>query len=319
MGVLIIGIPIIVEEIFWQTNNSLHITKYVYGSYLAFFLILIGILIPLTRKLLNYFKIKKLRLLDGLITILLFLVSVVPIVILFSTIIIVLKNTDKNKPPYKFFHFICLITSVLLGVDLRFYGKLEKVQFFSVINHTSPLDYLLGCLSMNINPYTIVAGKNLFINRSSLEDKIVALLFGDIIKNYAITVDRNNKQFRNILDDDIEKESKKGKNVVIFPEGGRTKKSVLKSGILLRDFGNTIFRLAWKNNMPIQPIVFDFPVIWRGKDDDSFGIRSCRINIYYLPIIKPSDFSSINDFKNACWIAMESQLRKSKNVKRFLQ
>ena len=251
------------------------------------------------------------------ITVLLFLFSTIPIVIIFFITITVIKNT-KN-PPYKFFNSSVSKITFLLGVRLRFFGEINNSKCFVMINHTSPIDYLLCVLVAGIQPWTVVAGENLIKNKKTLEDKIVAWLLGYIIRDYSITIDRDDDKSGTEVIKRMKEEIQK-KKIVVFPEGGRTKKDDLKNGTLLRNFhkANSTFKFAWKEGISIQPVVLDWPVIWRGKNNKSWGVHPCRINIYCFPIIEPDKYGSAEDYRDACWKIMSDKLKESKNVKRFL-
>jgi len=320
LGVLVIGIPLVIERIFWYTSNSIHTTWIVYAICLGFFLVIIGIIIPLVRKFLNYLKITKTNFLDSLATVLMVFVSGIPLVILCFITLTLLKIKVFSIYRYKIFNFAIKITLPLIGLFTKFFGKINKEARVMIFNHTSSADYFLACLAMGINPWNIVAGINLAKSKNTFWDKCIAWSIGDIVKKYSIAVDRSNDFSKSKTYRKANEEIQDGKNVAWFPEGGRILKTkILKDKVILGNFQDGAFKIAWNKKISIQPIVFDWPVIWRGKGEKWWGVHPCTIKVYFLDIIKPENYELFNDFKNTCWLVMEEQLRKSKNVKNFLK
>ena len=194
LGALIIGVPLVLGKIFWATSKSIFVTQYIYFSFLAFFLIFLGILVPLFRWIFNHFKITKANPFDIIATVLLFFASSVPLLIIFTLSILVFKLSKKQ--PYKYFYVLALAVFILLGVKIRRHGRLIKSKSIIPINHSSELDYILSAIVTRSKPWNAVAGINLSINKETLRDKVIVWLIGDLIKNYAITVDRNDSNSR---------------------------------------------------------------------------------------------------------------------------
>lgn len=262
--------------------------------------------------------------LDGISTIMIVLISPLFIIALRYIWIFLIKISPRNI--YKYSHVIISIVLFLLGIKVRFSGKFCPEAKLMIFNHTSPLDYLLIPLSLPMKPYNIVAGENLILskvgpknNNPTIEDKVVSWFIGDIIKEFLIPLDRKNdlskiRAYRKML-----KEIRNGKIVALSPESGRISKSEIDKGMLLKEeFSDSAFRAAFDNNHIMQIAVFDWPVIWRGKDDDRFGIHPTTIKISYIAV-NPSDFASAEHMKRYCYEKMEMNLASSKNVRRFLK
>ena len=173
---------------------------------------------------------------------------------------------------------------------------------------------------MDTDPWNIVAGINLRHNKPTFGDRFIAATVGKLVEEYAIAIDRGSKASTQSSARRTIEEIDNGKNIAIFPEGTRlTKARIKKDHVLLGEFKNGAFKIAWNRKMCIQPVVLDWPVIWRGKGDDWWGIHPTRIDVHYLEIVDPNDFETCEEFKNACWHAMHAKLKKSKKVRAFLK
>ena len=330
LGFMVMLLPLFLEKILlwsWYGSNSINTTKYIYVSYLGFFIILLGILIPLIQKISRFLKLRKVNLVDGLTTIVIFLVSFIPLLVLTSLTLFLLKRVNIKKYGYRVFNWAVSIALFLIGIRINFNGERSKTARIFIINHSSPVDYLLMIISMGIYPYNIVAGINLKRNKKTLEDKLISFTLGNIIKNYAIAVDRSDSSSRISVLTKTEKELKDGKNVLYSPSDGRLSKAEIKKGKILKEFKRGAFGISWNNKIPIQPIVYDWPAIYRGKGDDWWGVHPCTIDIYYLPEIKPDEknelnedkYKSLEEFQAACFESMEKKLKSSKKVQNFLK
>ncbi len=317
IAALIIGTSLMIGKIFYPHGYSMHTTWIVVFSSLAFFLVFLGIFVPIVRRAFKYLKISNVNPFDGLATILIAFVSFFPLIILLFVTYLVLRLS--KKPPYRYYYTANSIAVFLIGVWVRYFGKKDDKALIKVLNHTAPLDYLLCTLSVRATRWNVVAGINLKRNKVSTEDKLVSFFLGDIIEKYSIAIDRNDDCSRSSVLRKMIAEAKEGKNVLSFPERGRTPKKDIKNGIILRDFADGPFLVSWSTGIPIQPIVLDFPVIWRGKGDDWWGIRPCIVDIHYLPAVDPKSFKDMQEFKNFCWHEMHKKLCASKRVKKFIE
>ncbi|MEI7765508.1 MAG: lysophospholipid acyltransferase family protein [bacterium] len=317
ISALVIGTSLLIGKIFYPHGYSMHATWVIVFSSLTFFLIFLGIVVPAARRTFKYFKISKANPFDGLATILIALVSAIPLLILLVITFFVLRFSKKR--PYYFFHIVNSVVTVLLGVWIKYHGEKDDSALLKVLNHTSLFDYFLCALSVRAARWNVVAGINLKRNKKTLEDKLVSFFLGKIIEDYAITIDREDGASRSSVLRSIIKSVNDGNNVIIFPERGRTPKEDIKNGILLRSFADGAFVVSWNTGISIQPIVLDFPVIWRGKGDDWWGIRPCVVDIHYLPSVSPKNFNSMQEFKDYCWNEMYQKICASKKVQKFIQ
>ena len=318
LAAFIMGIFFLIEKIF-SFRESVNTKIYIFLIYTLFFVVFVGTVVPLMRKIFNYFRISKINPFDALVSILIFIASFFPLFFLSFITIALIRNKKLLKYRYKIFNFSVSAALFFLGVRVKFKGTREKSVKLIIANHTSPLDYLLIASAMRTDPWNIVAGINLSKDRRKFFDKMIAWSIGYLVKNYAINVDRKNEVSRGSTIKRMLEELSLGKNVAIFPEGTRTPRRKLKNGILLQNFHNGIFYISWEKKELIQPIVFDFPVIWKGKEDKFFGIHPCKIIIHYLKPVDPKEFDSMQGFKDVCHQEMYKVLKTSKNVKFFLK
>ncbi len=319
LGFLIILVPWIISKYFFN-GHSLQTSQYVFLGILAFLFLLIGIVIPYVKKIMHFLGIPDhANLLDGLLTILLIIFSGPFLLILCVLTLPALRMKSLYAYRYWIFHISVSIAIILLLARTRQYGKRDQKAKIIIANHTSPLDYLLISLFMGTSPWNIVAGINLRINKPTFADRIIAATIGKMVEDYSISIDRTSEASKQNTARRIMEELENKKNIAIFPEGTRTpKKTIEQKHTLLQEFQNGAFRIAWGKGIPIQPLVFDWPVIWRGKGDDWWGVHPCRIDAYFLPAVEPTNFRDMEEFKKACWDAMEEQLKKSEKIKLFL-
>lgn len=115
-----------------------------------------------------------------------------------------------------------------------------------------------------------------------------------------LAIDRNQKGVVKQLFA-LEEPVKNGVPVMIFPEGTRTMNGDVKS------FKSGAFMMATKLDVPVQPVIIDgsFQIFpsgeWRFKFQQPLYIK-------ITPKVYPSDFSSIEEFKNACHHRIENEL-----------
>jgi 1-acyl-sn-glycerol-3-phosphate acyltransferase len=314
-------VPLLIARYVFNAHHSVSTTQYIFGGILAFFFLVIGIIVPYTRKIMHFLGIPDhANKIDGLWTILLIIISGPFILILSVATRELLRIERLQKHRYQIFNFSVSVAIFLLGVRIRHYGNRDSSAKIVIANHTSPLDYLLISLYMGTSPWNVVAGINLRTNKPTIADKIIAATIGKLVEEYAISIDRTNATSRENAVRRMVEELESGKNIAIFPEGTRTPKKKIREGhILLQEFQRGAFKTAWDKQIPIQPFVFDWPVMWKGKGDDWWGIHPSKIDVYFLPSITPIDFETIEDFKKACWNSMFAQLEKSKKVQEFLK
>jgi len=216
IGALAIGVPLLLGKIFWSTSNSIFVTQYIFLSYAAFFLVLLGILVPISRKILKYLKVTKINPSDGFATILLGFASFFPLIILTLCTLFIFKI--KKGPVFRYLYVAVAAALFLLGIIVRGHGKKEKKTHIAILNHSSDLDYPLTALAMEYDPWNVVAGINLSVNVRTFADQVVRWLIGDLIKNYTITVNRDDKNSRVSVIRKMKEEVRKDISVAILPE-----------------------------------------------------------------------------------------------------
>lgn len=307
---LVVGLPV------YFFTKSLFITKMVILSIVGFYLGFLSLVHWLKR---IFPRGLMSIILDGISTILIVLISLSMIIILRYGWLILLNLFPKGR--YKYSHIIIGIILFLLGIRVRFEGKFFRDAKLVVINHTAPIaDYLLmaWCVPPSL-PYNVVAGKNLTEDKDNLEGKVVSWLIGKIIKDFLIQVNRKSNFSKGKAFLKMKEETSNGKIVVISPEDGRLPMPNIRSGMLLKEkFTDSAFEIAFENHYTIQLAIFDWPAIWRGKDDHRFGIHPTIIKTTYISV-NPENFNSVEELKEYCYNTMLENLRSSKNVQRFLK
>lgn len=298
-------VPYLIEK------DSISTTQIVFLLFAGFFVILIGIITPFLRKI--KFSI------DGFSTILIVLVSSIPLLILYLLLRLVLIG-KVTKFKYKYFNFTASVASTFLGAPVIYRGKSNPKAKILIYNHTGPWEYLGAILALGGGPFNVVAGINLANTKiGTIFDKFLAWTIGFMVKKYSISVDRNSINSKLEVIDKMKEELALGKRIGIFPEGGRLTKQEILNGAILKGFKSGAFRVAWETKSPIQPVIFDFPAIWKAKDDDFWGVSPCLVYIRYLPLVDPVKFSSREEFQEKCRSMMEDKIRESKQLKKFLR
>lgn len=322
LGALIIGLPYLLGRLYYRQDHSFQTTKWIMLGYAAFFLLIVGVLTPLVRRIWKFLEISHTSPLDSLITILLFPVSVPILGILWFFALRLMRLKFLTRYKYHIYNYLTAGTFFLLGALVRFRGTPPKKdqQYISIFNHTSgEIDYVLAAIVQGTSPWNIVAGINLRRNKKTLGDRLIASTIGRVVEEHSIDIDRNNDDSRRQALRRIIDELGQGKNIAIFPEGTRTKyRDIIEKKVLLQKFWYPIFKIAYERGIPIQPVVFDWPVIWRGKADTRFGVRPCTIDAHFLAMVYPEQFSSFEEMQEHCWNAMYQKLVASKKVQRFL-
>jgi len=156
------------------------------------------------------------------------------------TAIVILKNYDLCYKIYR-----CWAWSILIPIGVipwrKMKGKLpEKNGYIIVSNHTSQLDIVV--------PYTLFKHHFAFLAKRELAK---VPLFKTNFRGMNVTVDRKSLvSGMDSLTDCSEKISKEI-NVLIFPEGTRSKKAPE-----MQKFKGGAFKLAISEKIPIVPVVF---------------------------------------------------------------
>jgi 1-acyl-sn-glycerol-3-phosphate acyltransferase len=317
-------IPFIGEKIFWGTEESVYTTQYIFLAYVGFFLIVVGILIPILRWLLSFLKQKHTHPLDALLTCIISTASSVPLLLLTLSTISALRSQRLARYKYRIYNFAASATLFLIGTPQRYHGHIRKKNgkpTILIANHTSSIpDYIGVSVVAGSDPWTILAGINLATNTSTFGDWVISKTVGPIVQEHAIAINRNEADSRSDSARRIYAALNEGKNIVVFPEGTRLQVSdIIEHGTLLQPFKDGIFRIAWKTDTPIQTVVFDWPAIWRGKNDPRFGFRPTTVHVYLGEIVYPRQFNSAEELRDYCWQIMYDKLSTSKRVQRFLK
>jgi len=315
---LIIGVPGIIGWIFFSTGDSIYITQYIYLGYLAFFLLVLGILIPLSRWIMHVLEIRGSSPLDAIATFILPLASAVPLIFLVPATLATLGSERLKKYRYKVYHFSVSITMFLLGAWIRYHGT-RKNRCFVMITHTAGIEYVAASQAMGTYPWNILAGANLSTNKKGWKNKIVAWTIGKIVDEYSISVDRGDDASRVQALKRAEEEYDAGKNIAFFPEGTRLEMLRIMQGETLGCFKSAMFKLAFKKGICMQPLVFDLAAFWCGKNDPRFGIHPCRIDAWFLEPVDPKDFETAKAFQDHCWFVMNEKMKQSKRMKQLVK
>lgn len=260
---------------------------------------------------------------DGLQTVLLYIASTIPLTILLVIFFLYLyfaeipyfKRLFKYAHPIG--HYVAAVTMQGMGVTIRYHGKLDPSVKVLGANHASMIDYPMICRVLGTEPWTVVAGINLYHNRKTIGDFFIASTIGKLVKDYSISIDRSDSASRQTVSFKIVKNLNAGIRVGIFMEGGRISKQEIANGLILKEFENGIFRILWSRQEAIQLVVFDWSAIYRGKGDDWWGVHPTTIDVYFLTPIHPKDFKTMLEFKQACWNAMFNQLQSSEKIQKY--
>ena len=138
--------------------------------------------------------------------------------------------------------FIIFILPVLLFLPTKVVGKRNirkmKTNFILTCNHTSNWDVII--MQANLpKRYFVLAKKQLFKNK----------LFGAYLRSLnAIPVDRGNNDIESVKE--VLRRLKKGKNLLIFPQGTRVKQNEYM------EIKNGTAMFALKTHTPIIPCMF---------------------------------------------------------------
>ncbi len=323
IAALSILVPLGIERLFWGTEESVYTTQYVFGAYMAFFLIVLGIFIPIIRWFFGSLKRTHTHPIDVFLTFVIFVASAVPLILIVAVTIPALRSKRLARYKYRIYNFTASASLFLAGAPLRYYGYVRKKKdgpVFIIINHSNSIvDYIGGTLCAGTEPFTVLAGANLGYNTSTFGDWIISKTIGPVVKEHAIAINRDDPASRVASTRAMIKAIDEKKNIVAFPEGTRLQVAdMVKNGTILQPFQDGVFYVAWKKKVPIQPVVFDWPMIWRGKNDPRFGFRPTTVQVHLGELVDPTQFSSVEELRDHCWNIMYGKLKESKRVQKFL-
>ncbi len=198
------------------------------------------------------------------------------------------KHTDQYPAQEKWNHIqrILKIAVESGNIDLKVYGKEnipQKNGFMMYANHQGMFDVLAIAATCD-NPMSAV-----------LKKELAEIPFLKQIKacTYSFAMDREDiKQSMTVIMDVI-KAVKKGQNVLIFPEGTRS-----RMGNKLLEFHSGSFKCATKTNCVIVPVAFVdcFKVL------DQKGCKPVAVQIHYLKPIQPEEYKGMNTAELAAMV-----------------
>lgn len=154
--------------------------------------------------------------------------------------IILLKNYHLTFKIYRLWAWsICIAMGLFPSIiDKELIPK--KGPFIIVANHTSQLDIVI--------PYTLIGKHFAFLAKEELAK---VPLFDINFKGMNVTVNRKSQRSGGISLEACSAKLKNKINLLIFPEGTRS-----KTPPKMRAFKGGAFKLAIDNNVPIVPIAF---------------------------------------------------------------
>lgn len=280
--ILVVGVPFLIRY------HSIYTTQYVFIFIIGFFVVFIRIF-----SLLNL----HIKFIDIILTVPIIIISSVLLFILgFCSLFIVLIRPSLV---YRVGYTLSLIITFSLGANLRFKGVTlpKDKQFVLVANHTSFLDEVLAAIAAGERPWTIIFAQ---------EIKRVPIL-GKFLRDYGISVDRDDLNSKKIALDRSEKEIKKGKNFFLFAEGKRLRPDDFEKGIVLYPFKSGAFSLACEHNLPVYPVVFLFPFYFKPRSG-RWWFSPRTITIINLEPIYPTG-KTPKELMEEVHGAMENELR----------
>jgi 1-acyl-sn-glycerol-3-phosphate acyltransferase len=224
----------------------LYTTQYVFLFTIGFFVVIIRIISFLNLHI---------KYIDILLTIPIIIIASVLLFILGFFAIIIIAIYPKSV--YRIGYILALIILFVLGVNLKFEGEStpKNKQFIRVLNHTSFVDELLVAVAMGIKPWTIIYAE---------EIKRIPFL-GKMLRDYGIPVNRDEKESGTEAFLQSKNAIESGKNFALFAEGKRLRPNDFKDGLVLYPFKSGAFSLACKYNLPIYPVVFIFPFLYKPR------------------------------------------------------
>ncbi len=285
LAIFLILIPYVFEK------STINITFYIYWGIIFYFFVVIGITVWIGKILRKIFNLPAFSFLEIILSLLIYLISFPILVFLGIWVILMMFLIPKIK--YQVIYYFALIAVFLLGVRIKFFNSFpkEKGPYIVIINHNSFIDYLLVILIMgNKNKYNVVAGANLYH----------IPIIGFLIKKYAISVNRKDFNSRKKTYLSMIHELESGKNVAIFPEGGRRSFTEVQQGILLKKFKESSFRASCLLGVKILPVILTGTNIYAQKDKKGWWyVSPTKIEIKYLEIIDPQNKTADQILKEA--------------------
>jgi len=185
----------------------------------------------------------------------------------------------------------------MIGMPLEISGpKTEEGPVIFIANHQSYLDALL-----------IFAAIPIYFRPLGKREVSKIPLFGRIYRLLTIMVDRQAAESRSQSMRSLRLALKEGSSVMIFPEGGFE-----DSEEILSPFYNGAFRLALREEVPIQPLLFlDARRRWSSKGGWSLWPGQNRV--LFLNRISTETYQpdQVEALKQACFHTMHQAIRQA--------
>ncbi len=200
---------------------------------------------------------------------------------------------QREEPLYRVYRSFLKISFLIFSVSVETKG-LENIPPPPVILAPNHASYLDGPALLAGFPCKMRA----MIKKSVFRIPILGqvLLFGKFIK-----VERGNVKRASEALKRAEKLLKDGENLLIFPEGTRT-----RDGRLGR-FREGVCRLSMNTGVSIVPVIVEGSYKLMSRKD--FIPKSGRVLIFFLPPVYPSEFESSKDMCDVLRTEIESELR----------
>ncbi|MEE1517052.1 MAG: lysophospholipid acyltransferase family protein [Lachnospiraceae bacterium] len=195
------------------------------------------------------------------------------------------KHTDKYSAEVKYKHIQYILkTAVKSGnINLKVYGveNIPKEDGYLIYANHQGLFDIIAIAVTHDKPWAAVLKKELY--KIPLLKQMV-----DCTKSYPM--DREDVRQSMKVIQTVTKEVENGRNILIFPEGTRSKK---KNTLL--EFHGGSFKCATKSKRPILPVA----LIDCYKVLDQKGSKKVNVEIHYLKPITYEEYKDMNTMERA--------------------
>ncbi len=299
-------IPFIVDCIFH--SGSINITKCIY------FVVMSVVLFNRSQEFWIHNKKRKM-ILDIIMSPIIWIISVpvfIMIAIMVGIMIVVIWCNRKNKKDPKLLYVMTYwLASMMLftfGIRLKVKGNLPKNgQYIITPNHSAFIDEGFVGIIAELKPFRVVFAKE--IQRTPFV-KFFARRFG-------IPIERGNIESKRKTTWAVSGEIGNGFNIIIFPEGSMLRPWEIEKG--LRDFLLGPFLLAIKNNIPIIPVINDWPTEFKPRSEKFWGKpwwwSPRTITTYYLEPVYPEGKTAEQLMEEV----REKMLKKLRNLREVVR
>lgn len=185
----------------------------------------------------------------------------------------------------------------LLGMPVSrvFAQSISKYKsYIFIVNHTTYLDttFLFRCLPIPALPLAEA-------------DFARIPIFGFLYKKMTLLVDRKSLHSRERSVREMKKVLQKGKNILIFPEGG-----INQTKNTLKPFYDGAFKLAKETDTTILPVVFP-DTKYRWQPDSFWNWHPGKCRALFLEAISPAG-KSTQELKELAFTRMKEALEKAR-------